>query len=146
MAPTDSQDRQVLFERFPSQGQLELIAMRVQRPQGWGGMRVVPLRVHIMPAGEHQPIERGHSFARRVWDGAEYLPTMKEIRQPELWLARIDYMDGRIAQRAPAEGRLIPENYRRIPPRAERHERLSETDLLGFREVAAMPEKDVKDR
>jgi hypothetical protein len=26
---------------------------------------------------------------------------MKEIRQPELWLARIDFMDGRIAQRAP---------------------------------------------
>jgi coenzyme F420 biosynthesis associated uncharacterized protein len=34
--------------------------------------------------------ERGHSFARRVWDGPEFLPTMKEIRQPELWLARID--------------------------------------------------------
>jgi coenzyme F420 biosynthesis associated uncharacterized protein len=46
--------------------------------------------------------ERDHSFARRVWEGAEYLPTMKEIRQPELWLARIDFMDGRIAQRAPA--------------------------------------------
>jgi putative hydrolase len=46
--------------------------------------------------------ERGHSFARRVWDGAEYVPTMKEIRQPELWLARIDHRDGRVAQRAPA--------------------------------------------
>jgi coenzyme F420 biosynthesis associated uncharacterized protein len=46
--------------------------------------------------------ERGHSFARRVWDGAEFLPTMKEIRQPELWLARMDHHDGRIAQRAPA--------------------------------------------
>src|SRR5215213_6706962 len=40
--------------------------------------------------------ERGHSFARRVWDGADYLPTMAAIRQPELWLARIDFMDGRI--------------------------------------------------
>jgi coenzyme F420 biosynthesis associated uncharacterized protein len=40
--------------------------------------------------------ERGHSFARRVWDGADYLPTMAEIRQPELWLARIDFMDGRV--------------------------------------------------
>ena len=40
--------------------------------------------------------ERGHSFARRVWDGADYLPTMAEIRQPQLWLARIDFMDGRI--------------------------------------------------
>src|SRR5829696_3686852 len=40
--------------------------------------------------------ERGHGFARRVWDGADYLPTMAEIRQPELWLARIDHRDGRI--------------------------------------------------
>jgi coenzyme F420 biosynthesis associated uncharacterized protein len=40
--------------------------------------------------------ERGHDFARRVWEGADYLPTMAEIRQPELWLARIDFMDGRI--------------------------------------------------
>ncbi|HLL49254.1 MAG TPA: zinc-dependent metalloprotease [Thermomicrobiales bacterium] len=40
--------------------------------------------------------ERGHGFARRVWDGADYLPTMAEIRQPEFWLARIDHRDGRI--------------------------------------------------
>ena len=46
--------------------------------------------------------ERGHSFARRVWDGVDYLPTMAEIRQPELWLARIDHRDVRIAQGAPA--------------------------------------------
>lgn len=40
--------------------------------------------------------ERGHGFARRVWDGPEYLPTMAEIRQPQLWLERIDRRDGRI--------------------------------------------------
>ncbi|HEX5991126.1 MAG TPA: zinc-dependent metalloprotease, partial [Thermomicrobiales bacterium] len=40
--------------------------------------------------------ERGHDFARHVWEGADYLPTMAEIRQPELWLARIDFIDGRI--------------------------------------------------
>ncbi|HET7036600.1 MAG TPA: zinc-dependent metalloprotease [Thermomicrobiaceae bacterium] len=40
--------------------------------------------------------ERGHSFARRVWDGPAYLPTMDEIRHPERWLDRIDYLDGRI--------------------------------------------------
>jgi hypothetical protein len=45
--------------------------------------------------------ERGHSFARRVWDGADYLPTMTEIRQPELWLARIDHRDGRIPASPP---------------------------------------------
>jgi putative hydrolase len=46
--------------------------------------------------------ERGHDFVRRVWDGADYLPTMAEIRQPELWLARIDFMDGRIPALSPA--------------------------------------------
>jgi coenzyme F420 biosynthesis associated uncharacterized protein len=51
--------------------------------------------------------ERGHSFARRVWDGADYLPTMAEIRQPELWLARIDHRDGRIAQGAPASPAVV---------------------------------------
>ncbi len=40
--------------------------------------------------------ERGHSFARRVWDGPDYVPTMAEIREPDLWLARIDHRDGRI--------------------------------------------------
>ena len=40
--------------------------------------------------------ERGHSFARRVWEGPEYVPTMAEIRRPELWLARIDHRDGRM--------------------------------------------------
>ena len=45
--------------------------------------------------------ERGHSFARRVWDGADYLPTMTEIRWPELWLARIDHRDGRIPASPP---------------------------------------------
>ena len=45
--------------------------------------------------------ERGHSFARRVWDGADYLPTMAEIRQPELWLARIDSPGRPHPQRSP---------------------------------------------
>jgi len=34
--------------------------------------------------------ERGHDVARRVWNGPEYLPTMEEIREPSLWLARHD--------------------------------------------------------
>lgn len=38
--------------------------------------------------------ERGHDFARRVWTGPDFLPTMAEIRHPELWLARIDRRDG----------------------------------------------------
>jgi coenzyme F420 biosynthesis associated uncharacterized protein len=46
--------------------------------------------------------ERGHGFARRVWTGPWYLPTMAEIRQPERWLARIDGRDGRLAGTVPA--------------------------------------------
>ena len=33
---------------------------------------------------------RGHAFAHRVWDGPLNLPTMDEIKQPDLWIARID--------------------------------------------------------
>jgi hypothetical protein len=32
---------------------------------------------------------------------------MAEIRQPELWLARIDHRDGRIAQGAPASPAVV---------------------------------------
>lgn len=46
-------------------------------------------------------LERGHDFARRVWLGPEYLPTMAEIRQPGLWLERIDRHD-RIVPSAPS--------------------------------------------
>ena len=42
-------------------------------------------------------LERGHGFARRVWDGPDFLPTMAEIREPGRWLARIDQRDGRAA-------------------------------------------------
>jgi coenzyme F420 biosynthesis associated uncharacterized protein len=33
---------------------------------------------------------RGIGFATRVWERAEHLPTMDEIRNPELWIARMD--------------------------------------------------------
>jgi coenzyme F420 biosynthesis associated uncharacterized protein len=32
---------------------------------------------------------RGHAIARRIWDGPESLPTMEEIRNPDVWLARV---------------------------------------------------------
>jgi coenzyme F420 biosynthesis associated uncharacterized protein len=38
--------------------------------------------------------ERGHGFAHRVWDKPQNLPTMKEIRQPKLWIDRIDAESG----------------------------------------------------
>lgn len=37
--------------------------------------------------------ERGRDVAQRVWDGPEFLPTMDEIRNPSLWLQRVDGMD-----------------------------------------------------
>ena len=46
--------------------------------------------------------ERGHDHVRRIWTGAEQLPTMAEIRDPALWLARMDAMDAdRVAIAAP---------------------------------------------
>ena len=34
--------------------------------------------------------ERGHDVARRIWERAENLPTMDEIRHPDRWLTRMD--------------------------------------------------------
>ena len=33
--------------------------------------------------------ERGHDVAKRIWDNAASLPTMEEIRNPQLWLDRV---------------------------------------------------------
>jgi coenzyme F420 biosynthesis associated uncharacterized protein len=33
--------------------------------------------------------QRGHSVARRVWDGPDALPTLDEVKEPERWLARV---------------------------------------------------------
>lgn len=40
--------------------------------------------------------ERGHAFAHRVWDKPENLPTMKELKQPSLWISRMDARAGAI--------------------------------------------------
>ncbi|MFV9503587.1 MAG: zinc-dependent metalloprotease [Oscillochloridaceae bacterium umkhey_bin13] len=37
--------------------------------------------------------ERGSAFAHRVWEGPENLPTMTEIRNPQLWIARMEAID-----------------------------------------------------
>lgn len=34
--------------------------------------------------------QRGHDFARHVWDGPESLPTLDELRNPDDWIARMD--------------------------------------------------------
>lgn len=36
--------------------------------------------------------DRGHEYARRVWEGPETLPTLDELRNHALWVARIDQM------------------------------------------------------
>ena len=36
--------------------------------------------------------ERSHDFARQVWIGPEYLPTLEEIKAPESWIARVEAM------------------------------------------------------
>lgn len=37
----------------------------------------------------HVVAERGHDFVRQLWEGPEKLPTMEEIRSPDLWIARV---------------------------------------------------------
>lgn len=37
----------------------------------------------------HVVRERDHAFAKQVWQGPEYLPSMDEIRSPDRWIARI---------------------------------------------------------
>ena len=34
--------------------------------------------------------ERGHGLARRVWEGPEQMPTLDEVKQPDLWIARME--------------------------------------------------------
>jgi len=34
--------------------------------------------------------QRGHDFARQLWEGPEKLPSMEEIRAPERWIARLE--------------------------------------------------------
>ena len=36
---------------------------------------------------------RGHSFAVRVWEGPEMLPSPDELRNPERWIQRVDRLD-----------------------------------------------------
>lgn len=40
---------------------------------------------------------RSHDVARRVWEAPEFLPTMDEIRKPELWLTRIEALTPALA-------------------------------------------------
>jgi coenzyme F420 biosynthesis associated uncharacterized protein len=39
---------------------------------------------------DHIVAKRGHALARRVWDGPEQMPTLDEVKQPDLWIARME--------------------------------------------------------
>jgi coenzyme F420 biosynthesis associated uncharacterized protein len=39
--------------------------------------------------------ERGITFMNQVWNGPEYLPTEEEIRDPQLWMRRMDQVPAR---------------------------------------------------
>ncbi|MEI2701821.1 MAG: zinc-dependent metalloprotease [Baekduia sp.] len=38
---------------------------------------------------DHVVAKHGHDLARRVWDGSEQMPTLDEVKQPDLWIARM---------------------------------------------------------
>ena len=58
----------------------ELTGLNVKMEQYRAGERFIDEIVRL----------RGHNAASRVWESAEFLPTMAEIRTPELWLDRIE--------------------------------------------------------
>ena len=49
---------------------------------------------------DHVVSARDHAFAHRVWDKPENLPTMDEIRNPDVWIERIEAKNLQLAQGA----------------------------------------------
>ncbi len=39
---------------------------------------------------DHVVAKRGHELARRVWEGPDQMPTLDEVKQPDLWIARME--------------------------------------------------------
>ena len=39
---------------------------------------------------DHVVARRGHDLARRVWEGPQQMPTLEEVKQPDLWIARME--------------------------------------------------------
>jgi coenzyme F420 biosynthesis associated uncharacterized protein len=95
-------------DRIPSSERFSRVLR--QRRQQRGAMKVVTTLVGL--DAKLRQYEQGEQFIEAVeaeggpallamaWQGPEYLPTMPEIRQPELWIARI--RDGSATQRAPS--------------------------------------------
>jgi uncharacterized protein (DUF2342 family) len=74
-----------------------------QRNRGWGEQllaRITGLDVKLEQyrLGEEFissiVINRGHDLAIRLWDGPANLPTLEELSNPHLWIARIEAVNG----------------------------------------------------
>lgn len=71
-------------------------SQRTQSEQLFAKLTGLNVKMEQYRAGERFIDEivrhRSHDVASRVWDAPEFLPTMPEIREPELWLNRVEAM------------------------------------------------------
>jgi len=74
---------------------------RTQSEQLFAKLTGLNVKMEQYRAGEHFIDEivrlRSHDTARRVWEAPEFLPTMDEIKKPELWLTRIEALTPALA-------------------------------------------------
>ncbi len=67
---------------------------RTQAEQLFARLTGLDVKMEQYRAGERFVDEivrlRSHDLARRVWEAPEFLPTMEEIRNPELWINRVE--------------------------------------------------------
>jgi coenzyme F420 biosynthesis associated uncharacterized protein len=77
---------------------------RTQSEQWFAKLTGLNVKMEQYRAGERFIDEivrlRGHSVASKVWESAEFLPTMPEIRTPELWLERIERTEPALSARS----------------------------------------------
>lgn len=72
--------------------------MRSQADQLFGKLTGLNVKLEQYRQGEEYidavVEKRGHTFAYKVWDKPEHLPTMAELKDPDIWIARIDQISG----------------------------------------------------
>jgi coenzyme F420 biosynthesis associated uncharacterized protein len=88
-------------DRIPSAGRFSRVLRQRRQPRG--AMKVITTLVGLdAKLRQYEQGERfieavegagGPELLATVWLGPEYLPTMPEIREPELWLARVGEQD-----------------------------------------------------
>ncbi len=76
-------------------------SQRTQSEQLFAKLTGLNVKMEQYRAGERFIDEivrrRSHDVASRVWEAPEFLPTMPEIREPELWLNRVEAMTPALA-------------------------------------------------